>query len=203
VGMNKLNGYSLIPLRDTLKQIFIPSGEQAILSLLAASLTFFAVFFNYFFKIVTSDPLSTTYLEEAATGYVKRLDTVPLADQSVSIIIWGLIGVLTYFFTVIVVNLIVSIAQSLNLVKGSKKGFDSLVAFDTFRRLLWVFLAIAGLAMTFSSILPWAISRFKNALLESAILDMLLSVIILSVAYYLTFMFVWVAVRNPHILSRK
>ncbi len=198
------SSYSFKPLISTLKEIIIPSGEQVVLSVLAAALTLFAVFFNYFFKLVTSDPLSTTYLEEAATGYVKKLDSVPLADQATSILLWGLIGVIAYVGTIVFVNLAVSVAESLNIIKkGTKKRFDGFDLLDGSRRLVWVFLSCITLALTFLAFVPALVAKFKNGLLESATLEMIFSVILLSMVYYLTFMIVWAAVRNPHLVSRK
>lgn len=196
--------YNIKPLEKVLKEIVLPTAEQSILAILAAALTMFAVFFTYFFRLVSSDPLSATYLQEATNEYVRTIDHIPFVENATSIIIWGFVGVFAYLATITLINFLIVVEGKFELSKkGLAPKLDSFSVLDEYRRVLWVFVSGVFLAFSVVSLLPWCIGFFRTGLLEGGVLNMAISVIVLAVIYYFAFMLAWVTVRNPNLIARN
>lgn len=196
--------YNFKPLGKTLLEIIVPTFSQAILFFVLAWLSMFVLFFGYFFRVLTGDPMSVFYLNEAASKYLQKVDEIPYGDFLSSAFVWAVVGAAVYGVTVTILNLVIIVDNKFQLTKdGLGPKLDFFSGLTEFRRLVWIFITGVYLSISWLIFMPKSVASFKEGLIASEPLKMFVSVLIISLIYYFAFMLIWVTLRNPILLTRK
>ncbi len=200
-----MNRYSFRPLVKTLKEIAIPSVEQAVLSIVLSLAIIAVSFFSYFIKLVTGgDPATNQLLNETVSSYVSKLNDTPISEHIGSILIWGVVGAIAYIGLITVVNLVITARNIRIEARGGVTSVkqDSFSLLDEYRRAVWIVIAVVLCLISLFVLLGVWMDVFKQGIIDHNILQLAFGPLGLAINIYFVYMFVWVAWRNPSALSR-
>lgn len=196
-----MKSYQLPPALRTLIQILVPDIQQAIVSLVTASVIYLAGSARYYWELITGDDVGTTkeYSADLFTHLFGRLNDIPHASTIILIAIWGAVGLFAYLLVIFIINSFISAENNAEL-NNQLENKPRTLFINQHRRFLWFLLFLIVLALTIFVLLPlWleSFSIFNNLGHE----PQMFALAIAGLAYnlYLLFACIVAVRRNPRL----